>query len=251
MRVTLAIARRELMSKLTTVVGWVVLALFLALTGLFWFLLLNNYVGQSQDLVMNPYAASLLTLGDYLILPWFSNCVVVVLLVAPALAMGTFTNEYRDHTITLLLTSPVHTGQVVLGKYLGIMAFVVLMLAGTLHVPATLWYVASPDWGYFLGGYLSLFLVLSALVSVGMLVSASTNSQIIAFMAAFVAGLGLYVVSWLSDNPDGWAAQLALASHLEDLLSGALRLSDLVYFGCFTAAALFGCQQKLESLRWS
>ena len=251
MKVTLAIAGRELKSRLNTSVGGVVLALFLFLAGFFWFLSLNNYVAQSQSLVMNPYAASMLTLGDYLILPWFSNCMFFVLLVAPALSMGSFTQEYQQHTLTLLLTSPVSTGQIVLGKYLGLMGFASLMLLGTLHVPATLYYVADPDFGYFFGGYLAMFALMSASLSLGLFVSASTQSQMVAFLATLVAGLSLYVLSWLNPDPAGWISQLALATHIEDLLSGALRLSDMAYFLGFTVVMLFGCQQKLEGLRWS
>ena len=96
---------RELKSILATGVAWVVTCLFLVLSGVFWLALVTNYVRESQNLVFNPYAATMLSLGDFLIAPWFGNCMVVILFVGPALSMRLFSEEYKQRTIELLLTS--------------------------------------------------------------------------------------------------------------------------------------------------
>ena len=235
----------------TTPVAWLLLAAWLVLSGLFWSAGVSNYVTQSQNLLFDPYAASMLTLKDYLITPWFGNMLVVQIIVCPAVAMGVFTREYSQRTIELLLTSPVHTWQVVLGKYLGAMGLGLMLLAGTLYVPATVYWFATPDWGPFVGGYLALFVVQSVLISVGMVCSAFTRTQMVAFFASLAATLGLYIVSWLSDDPTSLLAQISIAGHLEDIFMGSLRLSDLVYFATFTVLMLFIAQQRLESFRWS
>ncbi len=245
------IALREVRSILSTGVAWFVICVFLVLAGVFWLALVTNYVRESQNLVFNPYAASMLTMGDYLIAPWFGNVLIVLIFFGPAISMRLFTDEYRQRTIELLLTSPVRTWEIVLGKYLGAMAFGALMLAFTAHVPASLYYFADPDWGFFLGGYAMLLLVLSVLVSLTMLASSYTDSQMLALAAGLVGGLTLYLVSWLATDPTSWLAQLSMASHVEDVLRGALRLSDLTYFFSATAVFLFATQQRLESFRWS
>jgi ABC-2 type transport system permease protein len=165
--------------------------------------------------------------------------------------MGLFALEYQQRTFELLLTSPVTTWQVVLGKYLGAMGLCVLLLLSTAHVPATVYYFANPDWGRFAGGYLTLLLVQSVLISMGMVASACSRSQLVALVLSFAGSLGLYILGWLSDDPAGWLAQISLAGHVEDVLKGSLRLSDLAYFVVFTWLMLFISQQRLESFRWS
>ncbi len=246
----LHIAWRELKSILATGTAWVVIGVFLLLSGVFWLALVTNYVRESQNLVFNPYAPSMLNLGDYLIAPWFGNVLVVVIFFGPALAMRLFTEEYRQRTFELLLTSPLHMWEIVIGKYLGAMAFGALMLLCTAHVPISLYWFADPDPGWFVGGYLMLLLVLSVLVSLTMLASSYTESQMVALSAGLVAGLALYLVSWLSTDPEGILAQLSMASHVEEVLRGALRLSDLVYFAAWTLVLLFATWQRLESFRW-
>ena len=247
----LHIAWRELRSAWTTPVAWLMLSAWLVLAGLFWYAGVNNYVLQSQNLLFDPYAASMLTLKDYLITPWFGNMLVVQIIVCPALAMGLFTREYSQRTMELLLTSPVHTWQVVLGKYLGAMGLGALLMLGTFYVPATVYWYATPDWGPFIGGYLALLLVQSVLISVGMVCSAFSRSQVLAFIWGLAVTLGLYIVSWLSDDPTSMLAQVSISGHLEDIFMGSLRLSDLTYFASFTVLMLFVTQQRLESFRWA
>lgn len=245
------IAWRELRAILATGVAWFVICVFLVLSGVFWLALVTNYVRESQNLVFNPYAASMLTLGDFLIAPWFGNVLIVLIFFGPAIAMRLFTEEYRHRTMELLLTSPVRTWEIVAGKYLGAMGFGVLMLLFTAHVPIALYSFADPDWGFFVGGYLMLLMVLSVLISLTMLASSYTESQMLALSIGLVGGLTLYLVSWLATDPTGWLAQLSMASHVEDVLRGALRLSDLTYFACASLVFLFATQQRLESFRWS
>lgn len=249
--VVLHIAWRELRATLSTGTAWAVTCLFLLITGGFWYLMVFNYVDQSQQLMFDPYGGPTLTLHEWLIGPWFSNQLVVLLLVGPAVSMRMFTEEYRQKTFELLLTSPIHTWEIVLGKYLGAMSFGALMLAFTLHVPLTLYSYADPDWGYFLGGYLMLMLVFSVVISVGLLASSYTESQMVALVAGVAAGLGLYMVGVLATDPDGVISQITMGTHTNDLLRGSLRLSDLAYFAMLTLFLLFATQQRLESFRWS
>ena len=244
------IAAREVRSMLTTVVGWLVIGGFLLLAGVFWLSIVNNYVRLGQDLVFNPYAASQLTFADYLVAPWFENCLLVALFLAPAVTMRSFSAEYANRTFELLLTSPISTGQIVLGKYLGAMGFCTVMIGFTLYVPVWMSFYASPDPGLFIGGYLSLLLTLSILTAGGLLVSSYTRSQVVAFVLTFAAGLGVYIVSWLAQDPDSFLAHFSLASHVQDVIRGVIRLSDIVWFAGVTTTLLFATQQRLDGFRW-
>ena len=141
----LHIALRELRSALTTPVAWLVLCAWLLLTGVVWFVLVTNYVAESQNLVFNPYGASMLKVGDWLLMPFYQTSMVILMFLAPAIAMRLFSLEYSQRTFELLVTSPVRSWEIVLGKWLGAMGLCALMLLGTVHVPVWLYIYATPD----------------------------------------------------------------------------------------------------------
>jgi ABC-2 type transport system permease protein len=246
----LHIAWRELRASFTTATGWLVLCGWLLISGLFWVLMVQTYVVQSQDLVFDPYTASMLNLTDFLLTPFFGNLAVILIFLSPALTMRLFAEEYKQRTMELLFTSPVSTLQIVLGKYLGAMAFVGVMLLGTLQFPLGLMQWGDPDWGVVAGGYLALALLASALMAMGTWFSSLTDNQIVALVLTFVTGLGLWIVSWGARDPNDWMAQLSITTHLEDLARGAVRLSDVAYYLGLTGFFLVATHQRMESFRW-
>jgi len=245
------IAARELRAVFTTATGWLVLCGWLLITGLFWVVMVQNYAMQSRDLVFNPYAAASLGFTDFLIAPFFGNCAVVLLMLTPAVTMRLFSEEFKQGTMELLLTSPISTLQIVLGKYLGALGFVLVLLALTLHFPLGLARWGRPDWGVVASGYLGLALLSSAVLALGLWFSSLTSNQLVALVLTFTTALGLLVLGWSSQDPADWIAQISIMSHLNDLFIGVVRLSDVVYCVAFTAFFLFATHQRMESFRWS
>jgi ABC-2 type transport system permease protein len=242
---------REIRSAYTTVVGWLVLFGWLFLSGVFWYFSVFAYVEASQDLVYDPYRAAQLQLTTWLFAPYFGNCAVVLLMFAPMLSMRVFSEELRNRTLELLLTSPVSTADIVLGKYLGLLWNVVVLLGVSSVYPLMLLQWAKPDAGALAAGYLGLLLLGSSIVSLGMWVSSFTANQIVAAGGTFSLALALFVADFGSQgDPDAWTSQVAILSHLSDLLRGEVRLSDLVYYLAFTGLCLFGTHQRVESFRW-
>lgn len=244
------IAHRELRSIFNTAVGWLVLTAFLLITGVFWVIMVDTYVTQSNDLVHNPYMAQQMNLTDFLLLPFFGNCTIIILMVTPALSMRLFAEEFKQHTMELLFTSPVSTLEIVLGKFLGAVGYLAVLLLCTVHYPISLWMYGEPEPGVLLGGYTGLLLLGSSIVAMGMLFSSFTSNQIVASVLTFGAALTLYILAFNEMDPDSLLNQLSLSSHVVDLLRGALRLSDLTYFAGFIAFFLFATHQRLESFRW-
>lgn len=250
MSVILRIARREVQALLHTVVGWLVLAAFLGLSGVFWLALVNHYVTVASDQVFDPYAVQQLSLADHLLAPWFGNLVIVVLVVAPALAMRLLADEVRHHTIALLRTSPITTAEIVLGKYLGALAAFLGLLAASAALPLSLYAWASPDPAALLAGYLALTGVGAVVLAIGLLASASTDSPLVALVLTFALVLCLWIIGWTDPDPTSVASQLALSTHVQDLLHGALRLSDLSYFSLLVGWCLFATHQRVEAYRY-
>lgn len=247
----LHIAWRELRATFSSATGWIVVCGWLLLSGLFWQLMLQNYVMQGQNVVFDPYTASRLTLTDYLLGPWFGNTAVVMIMFVPAITMRLFSEEMKQRTLELLLTSPISTLEIVLGKFLGAALLVWGLLLTTLPGPLLLFRWGSPDPGVLFTGYLGLALLGAVLVALGALASAFTSSQMVAGISAFAASLALLVVEWASSSPDDAFAQLSLMGHLNDMFRGAIPLSDLVYYLAFTGFLLFATHQRMESFRWN
>jgi ABC-2 type transport system permease protein len=245
----LAIARRELAALFTTPVGWLVLTAWLLTTGVFWMNQIISYVELSATAVYQPYAAEQQNLPR-MIGAFFGDIAIIVLMISPAISMRLFAEEYKQHTLELLFTSPVSIAEIVLGKYLGAMGFLVVLQLCTLHYPLMLWWLADPHLPAFLVGYGTILAMGSVLVSLGMVFSAYTSNQIVASVLALGGGLGLFLISTFADTPDTWVYRIALIPHLADAVLGSVHLTDIVYFGFLTLLGLFVTHQRLESFRW-
>jgi ABC-2 type transport system permease protein len=254
MRAVLAIGRRELQGFFATPVGWLCLTGFSIITGFFFAMMTAEFSIQASKAAYNPYAAEQINLNDWLVLPFFANTAVILLMLCPALSMRLFAEDRKQHSIELLLSSPISSGQIVLGKFLGVMGFVSVMLATTVPLMGMLYWLTTPDTGVLLSSYLSIFLLAASFLSVGMLTSAMTENQIVALVTGFGMLLLLWVLSW-ADTIAGpglgdFLAALSMLSHLEQLMKGLLHLNDAVYFLSFVSFFLFATTQRVEAYRW-
>ena len=247
----LTIAGREFRSIFNTTIGWLVLAGFLLLTGVFWASMVSYYVIQSADVVANPYAASRMNFTEYLFAPFFGNTAIVLMMLCPAVSMRLFSEEQKPRTLELLLTSPVSTVEIVLGKFLGALGFVAILLLGTSVGPLLLNLWGDPDLGAVATGYAGLMLVAASILAMGMLFSALTPNQIVALVWSFAGALALWVLSWVSQDPTSAFVEMAMVTHVEDFLTGVINAKDLAYFAGFILFFLFATWQRIESFRWS
>ena len=252
MRVILTIASRELRGYFATPVGWLCMTGFAVVTGFFFALMTTDFAAQAATDQFNPYMASQLNLTDWLIQPFFANTAVILLMLCPALSMRLFAEDRRSGALELLLASPISSSQIVTGKYLGSLGFVLAMLGTTLPMTGILYWLGSPDTGVILSAYLATLLLAASFMAVGMLTSAFTTSQVVALVLSFGALLSLWVLSWTSGLGDlGEAvAAVSMLTHLQQLSKGLLHLKDLVYFVSFIAVFVFATIQRVEAYRW-
>lgn len=232
-----AITQRELKAYFVSPIAYVVSALFLIAMGYLFSLIL-----------INTREASLRNL--------FSNMIFVLLIVAPALTMRLLAEEQRMGTIELLLTSPVHDWQVVLGKFFGsFILFVVMLLGPTLYYVLILQVFGPPDYGPILTGYLGFVLIGAAYLAVGVFGSSLTQNQIIAFFV----GLVILLLLWIADAASGVfgpgalsdaLTYIALPRHFNDLFRGVVDTTDIVYAFSVVAIFLFLATQVLQTKRW-
>jgi ABC-2 type transport system permease protein len=235
-----AIARRELGSFFRVPLGWVTIALYLCLAGMV-------FAGDRAGL--SPGAAATLR-------PLFSISAFLLLPVVPAISMRLLSEELRAGTIEPLLTSPVGDAAIIMGKYLGAAMFLAIMVAPTMLFGAVLFAISDPrpDPGPMLAGYLSLVLLGMLYLSVGMVISALTANQTLAFLGTFLLLLTYLLVTTntglLPPRLGTYAARASLAPRLVDFSKGIIDTSHVVFFLAGSAWFLSLAYVALQSRRW-
>ncbi len=175
---------------------------------------------------------------------------------APAITMRLLSEEQQSGTMELLMTLPIRDGEVVLGKFLAAFLFYVVTVALTLVYPAILLNFGNPDVGPLLTAYLGVLLWGAGLLAIGILASALTNNQMVAFILGFVMILSLYLAFipaqafTVSEQVATVFNELAFEGHLGNFMSGLIVAKDVVYYLLITAVFLFAAARVLESRRW-
>jgi gliding motility-associated transport system permease protein len=250
-----AIYKRELRQYFTSPVAYVILAIFLFITGLFFYAIFSGFAQASMQIAMNPGMGRDLNVMDSVLRPLFDNMRVILLLLMPLVTMRLFAEERRSGTIELLLTYPVRDGAVLVGKYLAAMTLYAAMIGGMLAYPAMLAYFARVEWAPLLTGYVGLVLMGAMFAAVGLFASSLTENQIVAAIVTFGILLSLWIIGWLAafvSGPVGVVlTHLSMLEHNDTFAKGVLDTKDVIYYLDFTVLALFLALRSLETRRWS
>ena len=233
----LCIARRELKSYFDSPIAYIVMVAFLLVAG--WMFFSTLFLFGRADLR-----------GFFAPSP-FSPAMLVVIL-APAVTMRLVAEERKSGTFELLTTMPVRDAEVVAGKFLAALGLMSAAFGLTLVYAVTVSFLGPLDWGPVLAGYLGILLFTGSLLAVGLLCSALTDNQIVAFIVGFLVCAALYFVYWLQFFlPQAIAPVfefISVSSHLENLARGVVDTRDVLYFLSLIAAGLFLSERALSRL---
>jgi len=234
----LTIARRELQAYFVSPIAYVVSAAFLLIMGAVFSIVLVN----SREATLRY------TFGNGFVL-------IFILLMAPALTMRLLAEEQRSGTLELLLTAPVRDWEVVLGKFLASLGLWAAMLALTLVYPAIILVLGGDlDRGPAVSVYLGMLLLGSGFLAIGVLTSALTQNQVIAFVVGVGIGLMLWLIEFVPAVIRAPLAEvfsyLGVFQHYFDLTRGVIDTKDVIYLLSLSAAALFLATQVVEARRW-
>jgi ABC-2 type transport system permease protein len=230
-----AVATRELRSYFLSPLAYVVIALFLALSGYLFALILSS----SRE-------ASLRGL--------IQNVSVLYLFIVPAISMRLLAEEQRTGTVELLLTNPVQEWEIVTGKFLASIMLVLVMLGLTLLFPAFLFMFGNPDRGPIISGYVGVFLQAAAFLSIGLWASSLTQNQIVAAIVSFA----LLLILWLSDNLGqflgGTIGQIvsytSVINHFNAFPQGVIETKDVIYYLTLVVAGIVLSTLSLQARRY-
>lgn len=240
----ITIAKREFRSYFDSPVAYVVMCLSFLGLGLMFFQFDQGFWAEDR--------ASMANLFKYLP-PGLS------MLVIPVVTMGLIAEEKRSGTLEMLITLPVKDSDVMLGKYIGALGLVTILLLATLLYPIAMfwkpWHLGALDWGPIKSAYLGLLLFSAASVSIGLLVSAMTESQAVAFFVTFfVLLLAWYMgrgADWMGGTLGTVLSYMSFETRMAGFMRGLVETRDIVFFGSISALCLVGAFRKLESRKWA
>jgi ABC-2 type transport system permease protein len=242
------IAMRELRSLFLSPLAWSILAVVELILG-FLFLgrieLIQLYQGQLLTLENAPGITEIV-LPDLL-----GYAAIVLLLVVPLLTMRLVAEERRNRTLSLLFSAPISMTEIVLGKYLGILLFLLALLALIALLPLSLLVGGSIDFGLVVSGLLGLALVLASFASVGLYVSTLTQHPTVAAIGTFGVLLLFWLLDWSGQGVAGGSvfAYLSLFNHYKPFLDGLFDTTDTVYHALLITTFLVLSIRHLDAER--
>ncbi len=214
MRIT-ALVKKELKHFFLSPLAYVVMAIFLIISG--WFFVNTLFLSKEAELR-----------GLLDIMP------LLLMFFIPALTMRSIAEERKIGTVQLLLTLPVKEWEVIFSKYIASVVFFVVMLLFTLFYPVLLYLLGRPDTGMIITDYIGLFMLGATYISIGIFASALTSSQVIGFIIGFALIFCFFVLGRLEPimpvKIQPLIESVSIITHFENLLRGVINSSDLVYY---------------------
>lgn len=234
-----AILKKEFHSFFASPVGYLVIGLFLVLNALFLWVFDNDF--------------NLFDYGFADLTPFFQLVPWIFIFLIPAVTMRSFSDELRLGTLELLLTRPITTLELVLGKFLGALVLLLLALLPTLVYVYAIDQLGNPqgnyDLGILAGSYLGLLFLAMAYCAIGVFASTLSENQIVAFLiAVFISFLFYYGFNGIAETLNiDFLRSLSLQRHFESIGRGVLDSRDLIYFLSVTSVFIALTVFKLES----
>jgi ABC-2 type transport system permease protein len=231
MQQVLYIFRKEFGSYFISPVAYIVISIFLLVTGWFFF---TTFFLLDQANLRN----------------FFSMLPVIFAFVVPAVTMRLFSEELNVGSYETLLTLPVRYSEVVVGKFLAAVAFVGAMLVPTLAYPFTVSLLGQLDWGPVVGGYIGALLLAAAYAAIGLFASSLTRNQIVAFIIGmaicFTLTLMERMLFFLPDSLLGIFSYIGTNPHFQNISKGVIDTRDIVYFLSVSFIGLYAARIVIE-----
>ncbi len=231
MRQATIICRKEFKSYFVSPIAYIVISIFLLVIGWFFFSVFFLY---DQANLRN----------------FFKLLPIIFSFVVPAITMRLFSEELNVGSYEILLTLPVTFWDVVLGKFLAGVGFLVCMLIPTISYPITVSFLGQLDWGPVLGGYMGAILLGGAFTAIGLFASSLTRNQITSFIIGVAICFALTVMDrtlfFLPRSVLGFISYLGTDFHFQNISKGIVDSRDILYFLSISFVALYGARLVMQ-----
>jgi ABC-2 type transport system permease protein len=245
----LTIAGRELRSLFLSPLAWAILAVVQFIIAYLFLSAVDAYLMVQPRLAAIEGAPGV---ADLVIAPLFGNAAIILLLITPMITMRVLSEERRNRTISLLFSAPVSMTEIILGKYLGVLGFFLVLLAMIALMPLSLLAGTELDLGKLAAGLAGLTLLLAAFSAIGLFMSALTDQPTIAAISTFGLLLLLWIIDWAGKSEaqvSGLFAYLSMLRHYETLLKGLIHSTDVAYYLLITILFLGLSIRRLDADR--
>jgi ABC-2 type transport system permease protein len=236
------ICKKEISQFFSSLTGYIAVILFLLINGMFLFLLQDSNIFDFGYASLDKF---------FELAPW------VFIFLVPAVAMRSFSDEFRTGTFEILKTKPVTSLQIVLGKYFSVILVVIIALIPTLlyvFTIKTLSVTGAIDKGGIAGSYLGLIFLSAVFSAISICCGSFTSNAIVSFLISAFMCLVLYFgfnaissISVFSGNADYYIEMLGIDFHYQSISRGVVDSRDLTYFLSLIVLSIFITQKKLKS----
>lgn len=246
-----AIAKRELRSLFLSPLAWAILGVLQGILTWVFLLSIDNFLGIQDSFINMPHVPVGVT--DMVIVPLFSLIGVLLLLVMPLITMRLISEERRNKTLTLLLSSPVTVTDIVLGKFLAVLGFVAITLIFILIMSLSLSGGTKLDYGQITSSSIGLLLMMSTFIAIGLYISCLTNHPTVAAVITFGVLFMLWIINWAAGQAGESGSEifvwLSLIQHQQPFHRGIISSSDALYYVIFTTTFLLLSIRRLDAER--
>ena len=226
------IVKREVAAQFGTPMAYIFIVVFVLISSVLYMFLPPFFIFPTADMS-----------------GFFGWVVPMLCIFAPAATMRVWAEDRKENTIELLLTFPMPSSALVLGKFVSALAFYLVAVAGTVMVPIMLASLGEPDWGMVFGGYLGMLLLGAYFIALGMFVSGFLKDQVTAFVLSFLACGASALFGWdpfvniltgtLGDFGSFLSNALGMTGHYTPFTRGIIEFADILYFVIWTVLLLF------------
>jgi ABC-2 type transport system permease protein len=237
------IAWRELRNLFLSPLAWVLLAVVEFILAWWFAFSVENFRGNPNGVagVTDQVAAGVFSFGS-----------IVMLLVVPLLTMRLFSEERRSGSLTLLLSSPVRMSEIVLGKYLGLMGFLGVIVLMLLLMPLSLALGTHLDYGKLAACVLGMLLLVGAFAAAGLFMSTLTRQPAVAAVSSFGVDIFLWIINMLAQGDSrfqGFLHYMSFTDHYTSFLRGSFDSTDVAFYVLFIVTFLGLSVRRLDSAR--
>ncbi|MDQ5983341.1 MAG: hypothetical protein RUMPE_00350 [Eubacteriales bacterium SKADARSKE-1] len=232
-----AIIKREISAYFSSAVGYVIMAIFFTFGGFYFYE--TSLVSNSANLSYT-----------------FSNLFIITIFLVPILTMRLFSEEKKQKTDQALFTSPISLFSVTASKFLSAVLMFLICMSITFFYAIAISFFTVPNWGTILGNFLGLFLLGSALISIGLFLSSITENQIVAAISGFGVGIFILLFETIAkvipiEFISNIFSSLSFMSHYNNFTMGVINLVDIVFFISVCLIFNFLTLRVFEKKRWA
>jgi len=243
----LNVARKELKSLFASPMGWIILALLMLSFGSFYLQGINNYFEVMSGSIRPAERVGVTIFVGQTV---YGIASFLMLFAVPLLSMGLISGERKSQTLPFLFSAPISLAEIVVGKFLGLIIFLSILVGYILLMLSTLYIWSDIDFGYLLSNSLGLILLAASFSALGIYFSSLTSQPIVAAILSFIALFALMGLDkFFGSQPDHWFGYISLMKHFQSFSRGIIDSKDVIYFILFITTFLVLTIRRLDADR--